>query len=196
MNLILLRHGEASDNVKGLISDKEIYWSTLTEDGINTVKKSVKCLPEKIDRAYVSPLPRTIQTANFVYQKYPDLEFVIDNRIREIQYGKYSHCENNEKLDEVRTKQIAGDFYVRFGETGDNKYDIEKRLSSFLVDVLNNHDSKSTILVVTHGSISSYIKRILKVKSKHLQTGEVEIFEDIDLLPAKEHLEMLNDLVK
>ena len=28
MNLIFLRHGEATDNVKKLLSDKEIYWST------------------------------------------------------------------------------------------------------------------------------------------------------------------------
>ena len=27
MNIIFLRHGEAIDNVKKLISDKEIYWS-------------------------------------------------------------------------------------------------------------------------------------------------------------------------
>ena len=33
MNLIFLRHGEATDNVKQLLSDKEIYWSTLTEQG-------------------------------------------------------------------------------------------------------------------------------------------------------------------
>lgn len=31
MNLIFLRHGEATDNVKKLISDKEIYWSVLIE---------------------------------------------------------------------------------------------------------------------------------------------------------------------
>lgn len=34
MNVIFLRHGEAKDNVKELISDREIYWSTLTEAGV------------------------------------------------------------------------------------------------------------------------------------------------------------------
>lgn len=33
MNLIFLRHEEATNNVKELISDKEIYWSILTEKG-------------------------------------------------------------------------------------------------------------------------------------------------------------------
>ena len=34
MNIIFMRHGEATDNVLELISDKEIYWSTLTDNGI------------------------------------------------------------------------------------------------------------------------------------------------------------------
>ena len=48
MNLIFMRHGEATDNVKGLISDKEIYWSVLTEEGKKNVKDSLKKLPNKI----------------------------------------------------------------------------------------------------------------------------------------------------
>ena len=31
MNIIFMRHGEATDNVKELISDREIYWSVLTK---------------------------------------------------------------------------------------------------------------------------------------------------------------------
>lgn len=67
MNLIFMRHGEATDNVKELISDKEIYWSVLTEEGIKTVKESISLLPKEIDIMYVSPLPRTIETAHYVY---------------------------------------------------------------------------------------------------------------------------------
>ena len=37
MNIIFMRHGEATDNVKKLISDKEVYWSTLTRKGKETV---------------------------------------------------------------------------------------------------------------------------------------------------------------
>ena len=63
MNLIFMRHGEATDNVKGLIFDKEIYWSVLTDVGIKTVMESVDLLPHNIDTMYVSLFPRTIQTA-------------------------------------------------------------------------------------------------------------------------------------
>ena len=47
MNIIFMRHGEASDNVKELISDREIYWSTLTEKGKETVIESIKALPDR-----------------------------------------------------------------------------------------------------------------------------------------------------
>ena len=153
MNLIFMRHGEATDNVKGLISDKEIYWSVLTNGGIKTVMDSVDLLPDSIDAMYVSPFPRTIQTAHYVYEKFPNLKIIIDNRIREIFYGKYSHQKNNDELDEIRKKQVGGDYFIRFGEFGENKYDIEKRLTEFLLDVYNNNDKDNTILIVSHGSI-------------------------------------------
>lgn len=36
MNLIFMRHCQATDNVEGIISDREIYWSILTEKGVKT----------------------------------------------------------------------------------------------------------------------------------------------------------------
>lgn len=29
-----MRHGEATDNVNEIISDREIYWSALTQNGV------------------------------------------------------------------------------------------------------------------------------------------------------------------
>lgn len=195
MNLIFMRHGEATDNVKGLISDKEIYFSILTENGINTVKESISYLPNTIDKMYVSPLPRTIQTASLVYEKYPEIEYVIDDRIREIQYGKYSHKKNNEELDNVRIKQINGDYFTRFGDYGDNKFDIEYRLSIFLKDIYENDKDKNNILIISHGSIISYMKRILDIKSEHINTGKIEIIKDVNFDNVIKHLDYLNNLL-
>ena len=194
MNLIFMRHGEATDNVKSLISDKEIYWSVLTEEGIKTVKETVNLLPANINTMYVSPFPRTVQTANYVFEKYPNITVQIDNRIREIFYGKYSHTKNNSELDEIRRKQIAGDYFTRFGDFGENKYDIEKRLTEFLLDVYNNNNEDDTILIVSHGSITSYMKRILNVKSEHLEKGKIDIFNNVDFSKLFEHIEKLNKI--
>ena len=194
MNIIFLRHGEATDNVAELISDEEIYWSVLTEKGIKTVKETIELLPDNIDVMYVSPFPRTIQTAHHVYLKYPNIDVKIDNRIREIRYGKYSHCKNNSELDEVRKRQINGDYFVRFGEYGENKYDIEMRLTEFLLDVYKNNDENSTILIVSHGSIISYMKRILKLVSEHIQKGKIDSFANVDFTNLQEYYEYLKEI--
>lgn len=180
MNIVFMRHGEATDNVKEIISDKEIYWSVLTEKGIKTALESIEFLPKKIDKIYVSPFPRTVETAHFVFEKYNKTEVIIDNRLREINNGKYSQKKNNEELDNTRIKQINGDYFVRFGEYGENKYDIEIRLCNFLKDVYNNNFKSNTIIIVSHGSIISYLKRILCIKSPHIKTGKVEEFIDVD----------------
>lgn len=196
MNIIFMRHGEATNNVKEIISDKEVYWSVLTEEGIKTVKKSINCLPPKIDKIYVSPLPRTIQTAHFISKKYPKTEVIIENRIREINNGKYSGKKNNKDLDNIRIKQIGGDYFVRFGEYGENKYDIEFRLCKFLTDIYNSNFNFNTILIISHGSIISYIKRILNIKYPHIKTGKIEEAIDIDFNFLFKHIKQLNKVKK
>lgn len=180
MNLIFMRHGEATDNVKEIISDKEIYWSVLTEEGERVVKESVKAISWDVDKIYVSPLPRTIQTAHFLCEKFPGIEVLIDGRLKEIQYGKYSGKQNNPELDNARIEQINGNYFIRFGDFGENKYEIEKRLCDFLIDVKNNNFDNNTIAIVSHGSITSYMKRILNLKSQHLSTGKIDVFLDVE----------------
>lgn len=194
MNIIFMRHGQATDNVKEIISDKEIYWSVLTNDGIKTVSESIKGLPKKIDKIYVSPFPRTIETAHFVFEKYSKSDFVIEQRLHEINNGKYSENKNNKDLDDTRTKQIFGDYFIRFGEYGENKFDIELRLCEFLLDVYQNNFNDNTVMFVSHGSITSYMKRILKIKTPHIKTGKIEEFIDVDFTPLFKHIKKLKDI--
>lgn len=194
MNIIFMRHGEATDNVKKLISDKEIYWSVLTDKGKKTILESIKTLPSTIDIIYVSPFPRTIETAHYVFLQYPKVKVIIENRLREIDYGKYSGKKNNEELDNTRLKQIAGDYYVRFGDCGENKLDIESRLCNFLNDVYRNHLDTTTIMIVSHGSIISYMKRILNIKTLHIKPGEVEVALNVDFSPLFNYIEELESL--
>lgn len=63
----------------------------MTNEGIKNVVETVDLLLCNIDAMYVSPFPRTIQTAYYVLKKYPNINAHFDNRIREIFYGKYSH---------------------------------------------------------------------------------------------------------
>ena len=194
MNIIFMRHGEATDNVKELISDREIYWSVLTEKGKETVLDSIKLLPKTIDKIYVSPFPRTIETAHFVYEKHPEAEVIIEQRLHEINNGKYSHQRNNEDLDNTRLKQIAGDYFVRFGEYGENKYDIETRLCEFLKDVYKNNFKDNTVMIVSHGSVTSYMKRILNIKTPHIKAGKIEEFDNVDFNPLFKYIKTLKNI--
>lgn len=110
MNLIFMRHGEAMDNTREILSSQEIQCSILTENGRKQVIESVKLLP-KIDKIYASPLIRTLQTAKEVADNQ-NLNIEIDNRIREINWGKFNGKENSTELDEVREKQVSGDFLL------------------------------------------------------------------------------------
>ncbi len=182
-----MRHGEATDNVRGIISDKEEYGSHLTRLGIAQVVESASKLPQDIVRIYVSPLPRTIETSHYVQNKLTNAELLIDNRIREIGYGKYSGQQNNAEIDHIREQQKSGDYFVRFGDYGENKYEIELRLTKFLIDA-GDHNFGTTIIVISHGSIISYMKRILQLKSPHINMGEFERFDNIDCELASRHL--------
>lgn len=194
MNIIFMRHGEATDNVNELISDKEIYWSILTEKGKNIVLESIKKLPKKVDKIYTSPFPRTVETSHFIFEKYPKTEIIIEKRLHEIYHGKYSGQKNNEDLDNTRLKQIDGDYFVRFGEYGENKFDIEMRLCDFLNDVYKNNFDDNTIIIVSHGSITSYMKRILNIKTPHIKTGRIEEFINVDFLPLFKYMKKLKSI--
>lgn len=178
MNLIFMRHGEAIDNVRGILSDKEIQCSILTDVGIRQVEESAKFLP-KIDKIYVSPLIRTLQTAKIVLEK-TNSDVFIDDRIREINWGIFSGQKNNSELDRIREMQAKGDFFVRFGVHGENKFDIEIRLCSFLKEVKECNFHNDTILIISHGTVISFMKRILGLKSSHAEKGKFEVFNDVD----------------
>ena len=194
MNVIFMRHGESDNNDKKFISDKEIYYSTLTLKGKQEVLNSIVSLSQKIDKVYVSPFPRTIETAHFIFEKYPNTEFIIEDRIREINHGKYSGKPNNEILDNTRIQQIAGDYFIRLGEYGENNFNIESRLCEFLSDVYNNNFDTNTIMIVSHGSIISYIKRILNIKTPHIKTGKIEKFVNVDFYPLTLHIKKLKKI--
>lgn len=190
MNIIFMRHSEAVDNVRGVLSCKEIRCSVLTEAGFRQVAKSVSKLPREIDKIYSSPLIRTLQTAKEI-MKVSGAEVVIDNRIREIDWGEYDGKPNNPELDAVRTRQAAGDFFVRFGQYGDNKYSLELRLCEFLDDVRKHNFKNNTIAIVSHGTVISFMKRILGLQPSHLKKGGFEEFSDIDFSKLDEHEDKL-----
>ena len=109
MKLILMRYGEANDNVEKVFSSDNLSCSLLTKHGARQVRQAAKKLG-KIDKVYSSPIFRTVQTANLIRGYLPNIEFVSEARISEIDYGNYNQKKNDSTLDEVRRCQKDGDF--------------------------------------------------------------------------------------
>src|ERR687888_1447729 len=84
---ILMRHGQADNNVKRILVGRYIE-SHLTEYGKKQVADTAKYLKNiPIQKVYVSPVIRTIETAKIVC-KILELDYQIDERLYEIELGK------------------------------------------------------------------------------------------------------------
>ena len=65
------------------------------------------------------------------------------------------------------------------------------RLCEFLDDVRKRNFKNNTIAIVSHGTVISFMKRILGLQSSHLKMGEFEEFSDIDFSKLDEHKDKL-----
>ena len=55
-------------------------------------------------------------------------------------------------------------------------------------------NKNNNILIVSHGSIISTMKRLLDIKTSHIQKGKVEIFNDIDFEPLVRYMHILENI--
>lgn len=67
-------------------------------------------------------------------------------------------------------------------------------MCEFLIDVYNNNFDSNTILIISHGSITSYMKRLLSIKTPHIKTGKMEEFIDVDFNPLFTYCKLLKKI--
>jgi probable phosphoglycerate mutase len=150
--VILMRHGQAESNVGRILAGRHME-SHLTEQGRQQVVDSAKQLMKNIaiERVYVSPVIRTLETAQIVCQIL-GTDYAIDERLYETEMGQLVGM----NYEEVTTKygDILSRFYSdydpvleRFGvETFDS---VKHRIKNLLEDILQKHED-SNVLIVTH----------------------------------------------
>jgi probable phosphoglycerate mutase len=149
--IAFVRHGEADNNVKRLLVGRHIE-AHLTERGIRQVKDTGQHLKKlKIDRMYVSPVTRTIETAKIICE-ITDLQYQTDERLYEIELGDLVGM----NYDEVIEKH--GNLFLKFYSGDDpilDSYGIEsfsavkKRVKNLLDESMKNYPDKN-LLFVTH----------------------------------------------
>ena len=149
---ILIRHGETDFNVKGLYTG----WleSKLTPLGINQAKKIGSFLKqEKINAIYVSPLKRSLKTAQLVF---PDKRIVVDELLKEINCGDFSG------KDRV---WVGGNFplmasiidNLTFYPNGESVKEFSKRVKLFLEKL----PKTGTIVIVSHEGVNKMILSLI-----------------------------------
>ncbi|MFB3920532.1 MAG: histidine phosphatase family protein [Terriglobia bacterium] len=176
-SLVIVRHGESQRNVGkqaaqaaghleygGDVRDMDV---PLTACGIRQAETTGKFLSAKfkLDRAFVSPYLRTVQTAQFMLkQSNHPIEVTLEERIREKEFGILDGLTKkgiHEKYpDEERRRARDGKYYYR-PPGGESYPDVALRVHSF-IGTLVRECARQSVLVVCHSVIVLAFRRLLE----------------------------------
>jgi probable phosphoglycerate mutase len=165
-----MRHGQAENNVSRTLVGRHIE-SHLTPQGkqeVADVSRQLKSIP--IDKVYVSPVIRAMETAQIVCETL-GMTYEVDERLYEIELGKLVGM----NYEEITTKY--GDLFLRFYAEHDPVLDsfgvepfasVKQRVKSLLDDALKKHED-SNVLMVTHlDPIKAALATLLDLKPEAL----------------------------
>jgi isoleucyl-tRNA synthetase len=146
---ILVRHGEATANVEGIVAsgpEKGDHVSTLTEKGKKQAEKAAKALKkEKASILYSSPYKRTRETAEIIAQA-TGAKVIVDERLGELNCGIFNWQAVHEH------KKFFGSPLEEFSKTppeGENLSDLKRRVLNFLLEINEKH-SGAVIAIIGH----------------------------------------------
>ena len=145
MDIIMIRHGESTDNVEKILST---YDTQLTEKGILQIKRATELIrPYKVNKIYYSPLTRTDQT-----RKYLELEGIPEERIREINFGIFAGYKYEEfiVIYPEESKLWIDNPYEYDIPDGESLNTVYKRVVSFLDEIVSEDED---VILVTHEGI-------------------------------------------
>lgn len=147
--LYLLRHAQSEYNEKGIFQGR--LDSDLTPLGFVQARLSALELEDKgIEVIYSSPQRRAYKTALTVADVL-GLEVVVDERLREMSFGEYEgkHFWSLLEQEGARMRAWLSNPVKNPLPTQENMQDFEKRVSSFLKDLISS--PYKAVLVVAHG---------------------------------------------
>lgn len=151
--------------------------SHLTKHGRKQVVDSAKQLMKNIaiEKVYVSPVVRTVETAQIVCQVL-GTDYVIEERLYETEMGRLVGM----NYDEMTTKY--GDVLTRFYSDYDPVLEsfgveafasVKHRITSLLKDLLQKHE-ESNVLMVTHlDPIKAALATLLDLGPQSLQKWNI-----------------------
>ena len=167
--IIFLRHGQAENNTKKILAGRS-PGVNLTETGIEQAEQSGRMLKKlNISAIYSSSIDRAKQTADIV-GKHCDLEVVIDDRLIELDMGKFTKM----PYDEIFAKH--GNVFLRFYEGSEEVSEngvetfsqVQKRIFEMVDFVIDKHKNENIVLVTHMDPIKAMIGKTLSLKPEVL----------------------------
>ncbi|MEM6428022.1 MAG: histidine phosphatase family protein [Deinococcota bacterium] len=147
LELWLIRHGETPGNKHGIIQGQTD--APLNELGLSQARKLAPRLAhEQFDGVYASDLQRAHNTAKLAL---PNAEIKLDQRIREISFGRFENIPWDDLTDEdaamiqARRKEI--DTYQLPG--AESNVDVRVRIADFLKDL----PEQGKFAIFCHGGV-------------------------------------------
>ena len=158
MRLILVRHGETRENVKGICQGH--LPGHLTSKGISQAKKVAKRLKdENIDVIYSSDLKRAKDTCREIVRYHQGIRVEYVKEIRERNFGCFQGKTVEERAVMIEKAGKTYDEMVKkSGETMEEK---NRRVLDFYNKTVKRHPEE-TVLWVTHGGCIRPILMMLK----------------------------------
>lgn len=143
---LLMRHGQSTSNLKGVISANKENDDPLTDVGKEEVKAAMKELPKDLDIIIHSGFKRTKETAELIAEG-SQVEVVEDDRVRELDlYDEYEGHPWSKYGDEFKTWK---DRYTKELPGSENRRDAQKRMGAFIYDLEERYKDKK-VLIVSH----------------------------------------------
>lgn len=176
MKIYLIRHGESLANL-GLVSadfsmDNQ---NTLSKKGEDQIRAIIPAFQNcNIVRIFSSPMKRAVESAEILQSGLVNKpKIIIDNHLKEINYGIFTNDRNNPEMQNIAKKQIAGDQKIRFGD-GENIREILERFLDFLVDAYQTNQNDE-IVIFSHGRLLSIVsKKIEELCQKNIKKSKID----------------------
>jgi len=153
MKLTLVRHGESYFSSKGLCQGQSS--TRLTSLGNAQAERvAYRLRDDHYDSAYVSDLPRALETAKRIFGQRIRPRFIQDPQLREIALGVYEGKPWQEAIDAQESSGLS-EFKWK-PEGGENKIDVWNRATLFYEELRKTSQDKS-VLIVGHGLPFSFM---------------------------------------
>lgn len=174
--LIVIRHGEAGNNIEKVYNSNpenpnyKIF--NLTEAGILATQKTAKDLiaqgfsNDNIAAVFVSPLPRTKQTADILVQQglVSKDKLILDKRLIELNAG------------DLEGKPTFPNWKPSFAKEyhAESEEQVKNRIKEFYDSILDQYP-QGNIIVVTHALASQDLIELVTHQIAKLNPGEAKI---------------------